>query len=178
MLTATFCISRDSSVSELFIVRENIAVTANWVRDRMTQAVLSVDESILKIKGSRLDAVLENNQVRQIIALLGVGLCLGRGNHRNAFSLSYLRYGKIIIALDATPEGRHIRTQLVSFFHRFNLPVLAAGHVYIATADLWVGMTADEFSEKVMAPESRRIVQLRAGKTIAETLNLLDSFHQ
>jgi hypothetical protein len=58
-------------VSEVFIVQESFASTAARLRDRYSQAVLSIDGSIQRISGTRLDRVLDDDSAKMIIASLG-----------------------------------------------------------------------------------------------------------
>ena len=55
----TDCLSNDSSVAELFIVQPLKAYEfAKSVRDRVTQAVLPIDETIIKARGARVEEIL------------------------------------------------------------------------------------------------------------------------
>lgn len=175
------CVRKDPSVCELFIVQKGpAAFTAKRMRDRMTHAVLPISSAILKVIDAPLDVLLDDEQVKQIIATLGVGICLeeDKDAQRNMayFSLDHLRYGRIIVVTDKTTRGRHIREQIVSFMYRFNYPVLAAGHLYIVPPEPWLGMGDDEFEAKVMSPTTRFISPLRVGKSLAETLGFLRAF--
>jgi len=169
------CVSRDRAVSEVFIVQESFASTAARLRDRYSQAVLSIDGSIQRISGTRLDKVLDDDSAEMIIASLGCGLRLGRGAYDDLFSIQQLRYRKIIIVAAETSQGRYIRAKVVSLLYRFTKPLFSAGHIYLATADLTADMSDGEFAAKVLAPATRQIVQLRAASTMSRTLAQLDS---
>jgi DNA gyrase/topoisomerase IV subunit B len=90
------------------------------------------------------------------------------------FDLTRLRYGKVIIVTEPTSEGSHVRTQVATFLHRLTYPLLAKGIVWLAPPGPFSAMTEDEFEVRVMTPETRSLVRLRAGKSISETLSFVD----
>lgn len=155
------CISKDSSKCELFLVEgDSAGGSAKGARDRNTQAVLPLRGKILNVERARIDKALDNEEIKALIAALGVGvdMTLGRGNGEAEagepgdngtskskdrekdvqFDLSKLRYNKVIIMTDADVDGEHIRTLLLTFFYRYMKPLIAAGHVYLAQPPLFV----------------------------------------
>lgn len=156
------CTSKDSSVAELFIVQDGSAgVTAKRMRDRINQAVFPIDSNIISVKDAEVIDVLDDEAIKSLIAALGVGICLNEGRDVGpTFTLAKIRYGKIIIVLDETREGNHIREQLESYFRRFAYPVIAGGYVYAIAPDRWAEMSEEEFELNVLSPSSRQLVQL------------------
>lgn len=64
------------------------------------------------IERARLDKMLANNEIVNIVKALGVGI----GTTEEQFNIEKLRYKRVILMTDADVDGSHIATLLLTFF--------------------------------------------------------------
>ncbi len=146
------CTTHDQDSSELFLVEgDSAGGTAEGGRDRLYQAILPLRGKILNVERARLDRVLGNEEVRNIITAVGNGI----GEEEDP---TKRRYGKVVMMSDADVDGSHIRTLLMTFFFRQMPRLVAEGHLYVAQPPLYMIASKKDRRYVQSEPEMQEIL--------------------
>jgi len=152
------CQTRDPDEAELFIVEgDSAGGSAKQGRAPAFQAVLPLRGKILNVEKHRLDRILENDQIRNLITGIGTGV-------GEEFDIEDARYKKIVMMTDADVDGAHIRTLLLTFLYRHMKPLLEAGYVYAAQPPLYRIRYNGETHDAMTEAERERIVEEVCGE--------------
>jgi len=147
------CKSTNRDNTELFIVEgDSAGGSAKQGRNNATQAVLPLRGKILNGEDLPTAKVLQNQEIGDLVKAIGTGA-------GDRFHYDGLRYGKIILLMDADADGHHITTLMLDFFLRHAPELIKKGHVFIAQPPLYrldVGKETywardDEHKEEIMA---------------------------
>jgi DNA gyrase subunit B len=164
------CATRNPEEAELFLVEgDSAGGTAITGRDSYFQAILPLRGKVLNVERARLDKMLANNEIVNIVKALGVGI----GTTEEQFNIEKLRYKRIILMTDADVDGSHIATLLLTFFYRYMKPLVEGGHIYLAKPPLYKLMSGTTVKAYVFDDAERdevltRMVEDRkkAGKAV------------
>ncbi|MDA0834807.1 MAG: DNA topoisomerase IV subunit B [Planctomycetota bacterium] len=125
------CRSNKPDETELFIVEgESAGGTAAMGRNSKFQAVLPLKGKILNTESLTTSKALQNQEIKDLVDTLGTDI----GSN---FDIHKLRYGRVILLMDADSDGYHISTLLLAFFFRHMLEMIRQGKLFLGQPPLY-----------------------------------------
>lgn len=126
------CISRDSSLTELYLIEgDSAGGSLSQSRSVKYQALLPLRGKPLNtLKESNKHKIFKNREIISLISAIGTGI-------GEKYDYSKLKYNKIIILADADVDGQHIQALLLAFFYTFFKDLIEKGHIYVAVPPLY-----------------------------------------
>lgn len=138
LVEAMHCAPEDR---ELFIVEgDSAGGSAKVARDPDYQEVLPLKGKIPNAVRTSPDELLQHTEVAAILKATGAQL----GPKGKTVDLSNVRVGKVLLLMDADPDGAHIASLALTFFCTWLGDFVKGGYLYVVDSPLFVGVHKDQ----------------------------------
>lgn len=132
--------------AELFICEGLSAKSSITLsRDAVFQAVIAMKGKVLNCLKADYATIFNNIAIVDLIKVLGCGIVADK-NYKDlgTFDIKKLRYGKILIACDADPDGLQIVCLILTLFYRLMPELILSGKVFIVKTPLYENKLKDD----------------------------------
>lgn len=130
------CWCKDRLKCELFIAEGDSAASGLVEgRDAEIHAVFPIRGKIISAYKNKSEKIFENAEVINLIK--AIGLDLDSKTQKLIYDKTKLRYGKILLAADADPDGASIRNLLIEMFWWLCPELILNGHIYTTMPPLF-----------------------------------------
>lgn len=134
--TLTDCWSKDRSKCELLVCEGKSAASGLVeARDSEFQAVYGVRGKMLSVLKTVQSNIYKNQEINNLVQALGMPV--NEATCKLEYKPEKLRYGKIIAAADADPDGAAIENLLFNILWYMCPELITNGHVYSAVPPLY-----------------------------------------
>lgn len=124
------CASKDTSTNELWLFEGNSASNGFMKHRSLFQSAYLLRGKIVNTFNLNRNQIIENIELREVIAALGILFGEGPKNLKN------LKFNKIVFATDMDHDGSHIAGLLVAFFGKHFPELFKAGKIYRALSPI------------------------------------------
>ncbi len=122
---------------ELFLVEgESAGGSAKQARHEH-QEVLGLKGKIPNAQQKAKTALFENEEIQSIITAIGAGV-------GEKCDPKKARIGKLMLLMDADPDGSHITALMLAFLNRYMAPIIDAGMVWVVQSPLFRAVWKDQ----------------------------------
>ena len=126
-------------------------------RDSRYHAILPLRGKIPNVEKMKLNSILKNREIAAVVAAIGAGV--GRD-----MDITLMRYGRVVVLVDADIDGSHIATLLATLFWRTMRPIIDEGRFFIARPPLYlVRNKRSKKSEYAYTEEDREAITKKWG---------------
>lgn len=122
---------------ELFVVEgDSAGGSAKKARDPDYQEVLPLRGKIPNAAKWALPKLLGNEEISALLKATGAQIV----PKSRAVDMTNVRIGKLLLLMDADPDGQHITSLVLTFLSTWMADFVKAGYVYVVDSPLFVGM--------------------------------------
>ena len=161
------CRSRDPERREIYIVEGDSALgSVKLSRDAEYQGIMPVRGKILNCLKADYARIFKSEIITDLIRVLGCGVEVQNRHVKDlaSFSLSNLRWNKVVICTDGDVDGFQIRTLILTMLYRLTPTLIREGYVYIAETPLFEINCGDKTWFAYSDGEKNTIVKKLEGK--------------
>ena len=161
------CRTKDATLRELYIVEGDSALTScKLARNAEFQAIMPVRGKPFNCLKSTYDRIFKNEIIVDLLRVIGCGVEIKSKSNKDLadFDINALKWNKIVICTDADEDGYHIRTLILTMFHKLLPSLIALKKVYIAESPLFEITSRDKIQFAYTEKEKNAIVAKLKGR--------------
>jgi len=146
---------------ELFVVEgDSAGGSAKIARDPYYQEVLPLKGKVPNPVQTSPEKLFAHSEISSLMKAIGVQL----GPKGKGVDLSNVRVGKVLLLMDADPDGSHIASLVLSFFCVWLGDFVREGYLYVVDSPLFVGVHKDTRWYAHSLEELERVSGMNASK--------------